>query len=144
MITGLSNIQIFIIIIIIFLLAGYIYYINCESSNLINNNLNTKITLNSNNNHNNNSNNSNNSNNNYNSDNNVGIIKNTINEKKSVNSIIKKNNIKRINKNVSFLLPQTEQKKNVFYLNKNMEYDDGKDDDLNVSLLPQGTMFVHP
>ena len=137
MITGLSNIQIIIIIIIIFLLAGYIYYINCESSNLINNNLNTKITLNSNNNH-------NNSNNNSNSDNNVEIIKNTINENKSVNSIIKKNNIRRVNKNVSFLLPQTEEKKNVFYLNKNMEYDDGKDDDLNVSLLPQGTMFVHP
>jgi predicted Holliday junction resolvase-like endonuclease len=130
MITGLSNIQIIIIIIIIFLLMGYLYYINRESNNLINKKLNNT------------NNNVNATNNNVNAtNNNVNATNNSVNK---LNGIIKKNNIRKVNKNVSFLLPQTEEKKNVFYLNKNMEYDDGKDDDLNVSLLPQGTMFVHP
>lgn len=123
MITSLSNTQIITILIILFLLTGYVYYINCENKKLKSNNINTNANANTNTNTNANSNNT---------------------SKHSIIKKNKKNNIRKVNKNVSFLLPQTEEKKNIFYLNKNMEYDDSENDDLNVSLLPQGTMFVHP
>lgn len=73
----------------------------------------------------------------------IRITNNNNKNNNNINGILKKKN-KTVNKKVSFVTPNSEEKKKIFYINKNMPYQDLENDKLNEDLLPNGKLFVYP